>query len=76
MTLEEAIQQLETDVNSELDHTQVLEWLQELKRAREYVRGDIENKKKELEAEQRVLRMQLLVNSSLIQECPNLCSTI
>jgi hypothetical protein len=59
MTLEEAIQQLETDVNSELDHTQVLEWLQELKRVREYVRGDIENKKKELEAEQRVLRMQL-----------------
>lgn len=61
MTLEEAIQQLETDVNSKLDYTQVLEWLQELKRAREYIRDDFERKRKELEAEQKALRLELAV---------------
>lgn len=71
MTLEEAIQQLETDVNSELNHTQVLEWLQELKRAREYAKEEFEREKKELEAAQKALRLKLAVSQipSLIQEC-------
>ena len=71
MTLEEAIQQLETDINSELDHTQVLEWLQQLKRAKEHLKDELERKKKELEAAQRSIELDLALRKipSLIQEC-------
>ena len=66
MTLEETIQQLETNINSELDHTQVLKWLQQLKRFREYAKKELERKKQELEAAQRALNLELAV-SNIIQ---------
>lgn len=62
MTLEEAIQQLETDVNSELDHTQVLEWLKQLKSFKAYAKDELERKREELEAAQKALRLELAFN--------------
>ena len=65
MTLEETIQQLETDINSELDHTQVLEWLQQLKCAKEHLKEELERKKKELETAQKAFKLELAARQFL-----------
>lgn len=64
MTLEEAIQQLEADINSELDHTQILEWLKQLKSFRKYAKDELERKRKELEAAQKALRLELAIGQT------------
>lgn len=70
MTLEEAIQHLEESLNDKEwscetckeEHEQLLKWLKELKSFREYAKNELERKKKELEAEQRALRLDLAVS--------------
>ena len=65
MNLDEAIQQLETDINSELDRTQVLKWLQQLKRFKEYAKKEIERNKQEIKAKEKALKLELAVRQFL-----------
>ena len=74
MTLEEAIQHLEESLNDKewscesckMEHEQLLKWLKELRRFREYAKKELERKKQELEAAQRALNLELAV-SNIIQ---------